>query len=209
MFNRHKKVQPTQNIQPTQNTQPTVVQPLSPDVSVNDLSFNHVNTFNNSFNDSSPLHSAKETVSVIYTNTDCLTKAKKLELECMIHDKHPDIVAVTEIYQKNTSFENVSEIYNIEGYDSFLHDLKSGRGVIIYTIKNLNASELLINEKYNESVWLDVDLKGNDRLVIGCIYRSPNDQRENIQQLEKCINEVVMKNRSHLMIMGDFNLKEN
>ncbi len=126
----------------------------------------------------------------------------------MMHDKHPDIVAITEIYPKNTSFENVREVYNIEGYDSFIHDLKSGRGVIIYTIKNLNASELLINEKYNESVWLDVDLKGNDRLVIGCIYRSPNDQRENIQQLEKCINEVVMKNRSHLLIMGDFNLKE-
>ena len=37
-------------------------------------------------------------LSVLYSNVDCLTQSKKLELEYLLSNKKVDIVALTEIY---------------------------------------------------------------------------------------------------------------
>jgi hypothetical protein len=49
-------------------------------------------------------------------------------------------------------------------------------------------------------------LKGSDELLVGCIYKSPNSDKENLPLLNKMIIEASqMKQFSHLLIMGDFN----
>lgn len=51
-------------------------------------------------------------------------------------------------------------------------------------------------------------LKNNDKLVIGCIYRSPNSSYENNKELFDLMKSVKDTQPSHLLIMGDFNFKE-
>ena len=41
-----------------------------------------------------------DNLSVLYSNVDCLTQSKKLELEYLLSNKKVDIVALTEIYPK-------------------------------------------------------------------------------------------------------------
>jgi endonuclease/exonuclease/phosphatase family metal-dependent hydrolase len=70
----------------------------------------------------------------------------------------------------------------------------------------LNAEELKIVSNYQESVWIKLKLKGNDELLVGCIYKSPNSDKENLSLLNKMIIKASqMKQFSHLLIMGDFN----
>ncbi len=147
-------------------------------------------------------------MSTVYTNVDCLTKSKKTELEVIIAKNKPDVIAVTEIYPKHSNLINSKEFYNFQGYDAFLSDLSSGRGVVIYVKDELSAVGINIEEQYKESLWCELKLKGNDQLVVGCVYRSPNSPRADIGNLIKTLNQVVMKGFSHVLIMGDFNLKE-
>ena len=39
-----------------------------------------------------------DSLSILYSNVDCLTQSKKLELEYLLGNKKVDIVALTEIY---------------------------------------------------------------------------------------------------------------
>ena len=45
-----------------------------------------------------------DSLSVLYSNVDCLTQSKKLELEYLLSNKKVDIVALTEIYPKKTAY---------------------------------------------------------------------------------------------------------
>ena len=44
--------------------------------------------------------------------------------------------------------------------------------------------------------------------MIGCVYRSPSSNSDNNQKLLEMFLNVKDLNPSHLLIMGDFNLKE-
>ena len=50
--------------------------------------------------------------------------------------------------------------------------------------------------------------KNKDKLLAGCIYRSPNSSLENNQILFKLLDNVRDGNYTHLLITGDFNCKE-
>ena len=41
-----------------------------------------------------------DSLSILYSNVDCLTQSKKLELEYLLSNKKVEIVALTEIYPK-------------------------------------------------------------------------------------------------------------
>ena len=80
----------------------------------------------------------------------------------------------------------------------------------MYINKQLKADELKIVSNYQENVWIKLKLKGSDELLVGCIYKSPNSDKENLSLLNKMIIEASqMKQFSHLLIMGDFTTKAN
>ena len=59
---------------------------------------------------------------------------------------------------------------------------------------------------FQESVWAKIKMSGKDILLVGCIYKSPNSDKENLDKLnELMINTSYHKEYSHLLIMGDFN----
>ena len=83
---------------------------------------------------------------------------------------------------------------------------KHKRGVAVYIKEQLKAEGLKIVSNYQENVWIKVKLKGSDQLLVGCIYKSPNSDKENLSLLNKMIIKASqMKQFSHLLIMGDFN----
>ena len=56
-----------------------------------------------------------------------------------------------------------------------------------------------------EYIWLSTRLKYNDELIIGCIYRSPNTEKPNSINLREIMEEAAQVNKSHILILGDFN----
>ncbi len=61
----------------------------------------------------------------------------------------------------------------------------------------------------DESVWIEIKLKGRDKLLLGCVYRSPNSDSVNDAKLLSGLKKTcVLKRYSHFLICGDFNLPE-
>jgi len=150
--------------------------------------------------------SGKNKLKIMYTNADTLSKDKRKELLTFIDDNQLDVVAITEIFPKASPFENAEEIYNITGYDHFMADKKEGRGIIIYVNKNLGAINIEVVSEFKESVWVVIHLIGNDKILIGCVYRSPNKNTpENVNALLHLLNTVYNSNYTHILTMGDFN----
>ena len=65
-----------------------------------------------------------------YSNVDCLTQIKKVELEYIIENSSPDIIRLTEIYPKNCVNDLDESSYHTENYDMFLSPIGKGCGVI-------------------------------------------------------------------------------
>ncbi len=109
---------------------------------------------------------------------------------------------------KNKVFEVVNTIYQIDGYDLHTNNLNTGRGIIIYTKSAMGAVVEEVNTKFEESLFCKLKLYGNDQLLIGNIYRSPNSDSDNNKKLSNLLKEANDKNISHMLLMGDFNFKE-
>ena len=61
------------------------------------------------------------------------------------------------------------------------------------------------DELFQESLWAEIELKDNDKLLVGVIYRSPICSLENHQHLRTLVQIANEQGASHLLIMGDFN----
>ena len=117
-------------------------------------------------------------------------------------------MAITEILPKFSLFQPDEKNYSLDGYDLFISNLSQGRGCAIYVKDYLAATKVSFECNFNDSVWCQIKLKNNDKLVIGCVYRSPNSTMENNQNLYQLLNIVNNSHFSHLLIAGDFNCKE-
>ncbi len=143
----------------------------------------------------------------MYTNADGIVN-KRRELEANIEIIKPDIIAITEVYPKNVASEIEKSELELDSYDCFLKP--GGRGVCIYIKKKFKAIPVtdLSSNDFQESIWCELRLKNNDKLLIGCVYRSPNSTANNNLMLYNLINEAGSRSNSHLFIMGDFNYPE-
>ena len=45
-------------------------------------------------------------------------------------------------------------------------------------------------------------------MAFGCIYRSPSSSMENILNLNSMLKSVIDQRFSHILVVGDFNVKE-
>ena len=70
------------------------------------------------------------------------------------------------------------------------------------------AHDELCNRPGDESVWCTVKLANSDKLLIGCVYRSPNSSVENDSAINQTIVEASALSNSHLLVVGDFNHPE-
>ena len=135
-----------------------------------------------------------------------------------ITGNEPDILLLTEVIPKAQVSPIDAALLSIPGYHMFASfDLSqerlgtSGqRGICIYVKDQLNTRTVTFCEaELIEQLWISVLLKGSDKLVIGCLYRSPSvDGHGSVNSLTKLLNVISDLNPPHLLVVGDFNLPE-
>ena len=136
----------------------------------------------------------------MYTNVDGILNKLLNELLTRIEDEKPYIVGITELSPKNGKPIEAREI-NIQGYVIF-YDLAS-RGMCLYIKEELNPLE--VNFNLQQGVFCSILLRGNDKLLVGCIYRSPNNSPEQNTVLNNLITAASHFKSSHMILMGDLN----
>ena len=81
--------------------------------------------------------------------------------------------------------------------------IKCKRCVCIFIKKSFSVSplEVIGQTEVEESVWCEMKLGNNDKLLICCIYRSPNSTLENNARLNKMIIDAAgLKTFTHVLI---------
>ena len=68
--------------------------------------------------------------------------------------------------------------------------------------------EPLTLSNFIESVWCSIRLANDDKLLVGCVYRSPGSSKDNNIKLNALLKNAVQLDFSHVLICGDFNYKE-
>ena len=131
------------------------------------------------------------------------------ELQICVQEYSPHIILLTEVKQKFTKDSLADSVIRLEGYELF-HNLDSDtecRGVCIFIRDDLKAVKNyhLCSIHFKESVWLDLRLKGQDSLLLGCIYRSPS--LDNHEGLVNILRKATELQKSHMLIVGDFNYR--
>ena len=94
----------------------------------------------------------------------------------------------------------------MKGFDMFYNG-ELGRGIIRYIHSSLKAVEINYNNKFEEVIWLQLKLVNDEKILLACIYRSPNSSRDNSELMIKMMNEMLMSKYNHVILVGDFNLK--
>ena len=84
---------------------------------------------------------------------------------------------------------------------------KPKRGTLIYVHKDLQANEVktLNDTDCNESVRCTLKLSSGAKLLLGCIYRSPNSDDENNAKLNELVCKADLFPAKYKCIVGDFN----
>ena len=79
---------------------------------------------------------------------------------------------------KYISFAPSTSEFSMPGYSLFHFniDTQHGRGASIYISDILIAAPIVLCDEFCESVWITIPLTGSNKLLIGCIYRSPTKQ---------------------------------
>ncbi|XP_069114365.1 uncharacterized protein [Argopecten irradians] len=134
------------------------------------------------------------------------------EFEVRTRDIEPHIIGITEVKSKNNRNKMNQSEFNIGSgskYNMFTKNLDNdtGRGMILYVHNSLSVTEVYTNTKFQEHIFVKVQVNGKDELLIGLIYRSPTDSGIDInnENLCKLITEVSSMKFSHYLLMGDFN----
>ena len=129
-----------------------------------------------------------------------------------------DIILVTEVIPKAQVLPIAPALLEVPGFVCFpSFDLnesnlgaKGSRGICAYVRLGIHATEIHFTaSQFREQIWLQIKLRGSDRLLVGCIYRSPSgDPHLSVQALAELFHIVRASNPSHLVIAGDFNLPQ-
>ena len=147
----------------------------------------------------------------MYTNADCLSN-KLNELKSVIDscETHPHLIGVCENKPQSTRFAPYTKEFYLPGYSLFHSNVntQNWRSASLYISDISTETPIILCDEFCESVWVTMPLTGSDKLLIGCIYRSPTKQGDlnNARLCNMPLRASNVKDVSHVLIMGDFNL---
>ena len=150
-----------------------------------------------------------EFYTIMYSNIDQSLTGKREELIGHIENQRPSIVMLTEIEPKfkkdQTKQIKESEIM-IPNYALFMNTNRK-RGVALYIENKLNPRECTdeINSKFEECVFCEFEGSNKEKILIGCMYKSPNSSKENIDNMISTIKNENIQKYDAICIAGDFN----
>ena len=147
---------------------------------------------------------------VFSSNVDSLLN-KRQELAHIFNKENPDIILLNEVLPKKCVFDVQPSEITFSGYDCFSNcfgnKMYKPRGVVIYVKENLNAQPVILNQnqlKAKETTWVEIKLKNEEKLLIGCIYRPPSNSKHDNLILYETILDII-GNKTHVLLAGDFN----
>ncbi len=144
----------------------------------------------------------------MYTNADSLLN-KRDELNLCIAQNNPDIIGVTEAFPKKVINPVQLPEFHMDGYELFCNIDAGNRGVCLYINEQLGAVPKNFEELAQpESIWCEIKLEKQDKLLVGCVYRSPNSSVDGNKNTLDLLKMASSLNYSHMLIMGDFNHPE-
>ena len=106
------------------------------------------------------------------------------ELTSLVKSFKPKKIAITETWCKDPISGVEICLLNYGLYRCDRCNTISG-GVLLYIHESLQSvlCTPLNDVKINEAVWCTIQLKNNDKLLIGVVYCSPNSSFDNLKQL--------------------------
>ena len=131
------------------------------------------------------------------------------EFRARVLNQNPHIIGITESKPKRANFNPSMAELKIKGYKLFHNSLVVGDGTRVcglYIKEEIEAREVQINSDHKDCIWVEVKMIGGDKLLIGCIYRGPNMNKDDNRKVRELIVKAADQGHSHLLIMGDFNL---
>ena len=143
--------------------------------------------------------------------------SKVEEIDNICNLLKPSILCLTETWLDNSAGPNA---YIPDGYNIIREDRSNefkqkygknnGGGVAILYKKDLKVRKLNINEKSEETLWVEVNT--NPKFILGIVYRASYTdllkEKENGTPLESQLNEVSCKTNK-VIVLGDFNCDTN
>ena len=150
------------------------------------------------------VNSVISSLTCLYFNADSVLN-KSNELRLVISQHQPMIICISEILPNNCVTPLSESELNIDNYKCFANLTSARRGVCIYTHVSLSATECCITTDCDECVWCEVRLTGSDKLLVGCVYRSPNSNRDNDVKINTTLQKANSSGYSHVLVCGDFN----
>ena len=81
------------------------------------------------------------------------------------------------------------------------------RGIVIYVKNSIPTEkcEHLNSLPLKETSWCEIRLNSTEKLLIGGIYKSPNCDSENHEELFSMLRNEHIKGHKNLILVGDFN----
>ena len=139
----------------------------------------------------------------LYTNARTLSN-KMLEMKGLVENDKKMVIGITEINPTRGAAMTKRRLH-ISNYKVFIASPNDARGACLYIHNDLNAQLIDLNAgvRFRESVWVEVDLKNNTKVLIGCVYRRSKSMKLNNDAL--CTLIAKTKPWSHVLVMGDFN----
>ena len=134
-------------------------------------------------------------------------------MKIRIEEEKPDIIGLTELKPKHSHYVLQPPELELSEYDCFHQISGSGRGVVLYIKSSLQAVEVNIREGFDhkavqDTKWCEIRLAGKDKMIVGVIYRSPNNTNPNNMLLAESLLKFTSMGHSHIIVMGDFNHPE-
>lgn len=81
----------------------------------------------------------------------------------------------------------------------------TGRGLLLFVDKQLDASEIKSPSHFEEILTVRIKLNKKDTLLVALVYRSESGSTENNEQLNSLFESLSGIRHTHLLIMGYFN----
>ena len=146
----------------------------------------------------------KDSLKILLMNFQSISN-KTAELEHLIQHHQPDIIQATETWLKPDT--STSEIFP-EGYTVFRRDRTTGdRGGILFACKN----NIIVTERKEfsseaEMLWHQIQLKGQNSILLGTVYKPMHNDIATVGHLEKVLNKINYKMpNTNIILCGDFN----
>ena len=91
------------------------------------------------------------------------------------------LLSFQRLHQKNNCYILQKSEIEIKGYNSYISNFEDTNtsGVALYVKKCKTSNQIELANAAKDTVWVEITLEKEKKMIIGGIYRSPNNNKSN------------------------------